>query len=124
VDADGNEIGGLKTPEISVPLATYTGWNLFNAESGPTNLLSSMQGSYIPLQRTRAERLKATDPRLSLEERYQNRDQYLGLVSAAARDLVQGGYLRQEDVATVVEHAGREWDQAWSNGAPANGSRP
>ena len=29
VDSDGNEIGGLKMPEISVPLATYTGWNLF-----------------------------------------------------------------------------------------------
>ena len=124
VDADGNEIGGLKTPAISVPLATYTGWNLFNAESGPTNLLSSMQGSYIPLQRTRADRVKANDPRLSLEERYQNRDQYLGLVSAAAKDLVQGGYLRQEDVPAVVDHAGREWDQAWSNGAATNGSRP
>ncbi len=37
VDADGNELAGVKMPEVSVPLATYTGWNLFNAESGPTN---------------------------------------------------------------------------------------
>jgi Alpha/beta hydrolase domain len=124
VDADGNEIGGLKTPEITVPLATYTGWNLFNAESGPTNILSSMQGSYIPLLRTRADRLKANDPRPSLEERYQSRDQYLGLVSKAANDLVQSGYLRQEDLPSVVEHAGREWDLAWSNGSTTNASRP
>jgi hypothetical protein len=33
-------------PDVSVPLAIYTGWNLFNAESGLTQLLSSMQGSY------------------------------------------------------------------------------
>jgi hypothetical protein len=110
VDRDGNELGGLKMPEISVPLATYTGWNLFNAESGPTNLLSSMQGSYIPLARTRAERERTKDPRASIEERYQSRDQYLGLVSAAAKSLVQGGYLRQEDVSAIVEHAGRHWD--------------
>ena len=44
VDNDGNELAGVKMPEISVPLATYTGWNLFNAEAGPTSLLSSMQG--------------------------------------------------------------------------------
>ena len=68
VDADGNELAGVKMPEVSVPLATYTGWNLFNAESGPTNLLSSMQGSYIPLpedaRRSRAhERSPAVDRR-------------------------------------------------------------
>ena len=70
VDDDGNELAGVKMPEIAVPLATYTGWNLFNAESGPTSLLSSMQGSYIPLPRTRADRERTKDPRTSIEERY------------------------------------------------------
>src|SRR4030095_7542390 len=56
VDRDGNELAGVKMPEISVPLATYTGWNRFNADSGPPNLLSSMQGAYIPLPLTRDER--------------------------------------------------------------------
>jgi len=110
VDRDGNELAGVKMPEISVPLATYTGWNLFNADAGPTNLLSSMQGSYIPLARTRAERERTKDPRPSIEERYQSRDQYLGLVSNAAKELVQSGYLLQEDVAAIVEHAGKHWD--------------
>jgi len=68
--------------------------------------------------------MKANDPRPSLEERYQSRDQYLDRISAAARELVQGGYLRQEDVASVMTQAGREWDLAWSNGAATNGSRP
>ena len=56
VDADGNGLAGVKMPELAVPLATYTGWNLFNDRSGPTTVLSSMQGSYIPLPRTSAER--------------------------------------------------------------------
>jgi len=109
VDADGNEVAGVKMPEISVPLATYTGWNLFNPESGPSNLLSSMQGSFIPLARTRADRERTQDPRTSIEERYGTRDRYLALVSAAARELVQQGYLLEEDVATVVELAGGHW---------------
>jgi hypothetical protein len=67
VDADGNELAGVKMPEVAVPLATYTGWNLFNSASGPSNLLSSMQGSYIPLPRTRADRDKTNDPRPSTE---------------------------------------------------------
>ena len=45
VDADGNERDGLKVPEVSVPLAADTGWNLFRADSGPAGVLSSMQGS-------------------------------------------------------------------------------
>ena len=62
VDADGNERGGLKMPEVSVPLATYTGWNLFRPDSGPEGVLSSMQGSYIPFPRTAIDR-SAAEPR-------------------------------------------------------------
>ena len=109
VDADGNEIAGVKMPEVAVPLATYTGWNLFNAESGPPTLLSSMQGAYIPLQRTRIDRDRAKDPRPSIEERYQSREQYLARVSAAAKELVQQGYLLEDDVPAIVERANGHW---------------
>ena len=72
VDNDGNELAGVKMPEISVPLATYTGWNLFNAESGPSSLLSSMQGSYIPLaphaRRSRAHQRSPDVNRRTLPE--------------------------------------------------------
>ncbi len=112
VDADGNELAGVKMPEISVPLATYTGWNLFNSASGPTNLLSSMQGSYIPLPRTRDERARTSDPRMSIDERYRNREHYLSLVADAARELVRQGYLLEEDVNTLVERAGSHWSRA------------
>jgi hypothetical protein len=114
VDADGNEIAGIRMPELAVPTATYTGWNLFNAESGPTNVVSSMVGSFIPLPATKAARATAKDPRRSLEERYRGRDQYIAEVTRAASDLVSKGYLLPADVARVVEQAGTRWDWATS----------
>ena len=99
-------------PEVAVPLATYTGWNLFNPESGPPTLLSSMQGSYIPFARTRADRERAKDPRSSIEERYQNREQYLSRVTTAATALAKQGYLLEDDIAKVVEQAGTHWNLA------------
>ena len=110
VDADGNEVAGIRVPELSVPVATYTGWNLFNEKSGPTNVLSSMQGSFIPLARTKAERDQAGDPRRSVEERYRGRDQYLAEITKAANDLVAKGYLLKNDVARIVAQAGTRWD--------------
>jgi hypothetical protein len=110
-------------PEVSVPLATYTGWNLFNAESGPTTLLSSMQGSYIPLPRTRPDRERSKDPRLSIEERYASRDRYLTLVSAAAKELVKEGYLLEDDIAPVVKRADEHWGYVFGNGEATQPAR-
>ena len=115
VDRDGNELAGIKMPEVAVPLATYTGWNLFNTKSGPTNEISSMVGSYIPFPRTPneripAERSTAGDPRRSIEERYASREAYLGLVATAALELIEQGYLLRQDMAAIVEGAARHWD--------------
>ncbi len=110
VDADGNEVGGLKMPEVAVPLATYTGWNLFRPESGPTDVLSSMQGSYIGLPLTAADRAVTGDPRASIEERYESADEYLELVSAAAQPLIRDGYLLAGDLPRILTQAERHWD--------------
>ena len=110
VDADGNELAGIRMPELSVPLATYTGWNLFHERSGPPTVVSSMQGSFIPLARTRADRDRAGDPRRSVDERYTGRDQYLGMISKAAMDLVERGYVLKTDVSRIVDQAGTRWD--------------
>ena len=110
VDADGNELAGIRVPELAVPLATYTGWNLFNERSGPTDVLSSMQGSFIPLARTRSERERVSDPRRSVEERYSTREQYLAQITKAANDLVTKGYLLKEDVPGIVEQAKTRWE--------------
>ncbi|MBI3491156.1 MAG: hypothetical protein HY047_05135 [Acidobacteria bacterium] len=123
VDADGNGIAGVRMPELSVPLATYTGWNLFNDRSGPTDALSSMQGSYIPLARSSAERKRTADPRPSVEERYRDKDQYVGLVTKAALDLIDQGFLLPEDLAVVVRNAGRHWDYAVTGASSSTAQR-
>ena len=109
VDGDGNETAGLMMPEVAVPLATYTGWNNFKPESGPENVLSSIQGSYVPFPLTAVDRQRDDDPRLSIEERYGRREAYLGLVSQAALELVDGGYLLAEDIAPILSRANEHW---------------
>jgi hypothetical protein len=110
VDADGNELAGVRVPELAVPVATYTGWNLFNERAGPPTVVSSMQGSFVPFARARGEREQASDPRPSVAERYAGREQYLERIRSAAQDLVARGYLLQADVPQIVEQAGTRWD--------------
>jgi hypothetical protein len=112
VDGDGNERAGIRLPELSVPLATYTGWNLFNERSGPPQVLSSMQGSFVPFARTRADRERAKDPRRAIEERYPAREQYLALIRKAADEAVAARYILSDDVARIMEQAGTRWDYA------------
>jgi hypothetical protein len=109
VDRDGNETSGVRMPGVAVPLATMTGWNLRSAEIGAPEELFSMAGSYLPFPRTRAEREKGADPRLSVEERYAGRGEYLERVGAAARTLADRGYLLDRDVEKILDYASAEW---------------
>jgi hypothetical protein len=110
VDRDGNELGGIRMPEIQAPLATYTGWNLRASEIGASDELFSMQGSWIPFARTKADREKAGDPRLSITERYAGRAEYLAKFEAAAKSLVSAGFLLEGDVPKLIERGAAEWD--------------
>jgi hypothetical protein len=111
VDADGNDIAGIRNPELAVPLATYTGWNFNRAggEADPDQLVP-LAGSYIPFAATAAQRQANGDPRLSIAERYASRDEYLQRVRGAAEALVEGRYLLAADVERIVERAGAHWD--------------
>lgn len=115
VDADGNDVPGIRMPEIAVPLATYLGWNFYNERSGPTTELVSLTGSMIPFARTRADRERSNDPRPSIEERYTSREQYLELIGKSANDLAAKGYLMKEDIPRIVEQAGTRWDWIMAN---------
>ena len=123
VDSDGNEVPGVRMPEMQVPLATYTGWNLFNAKSGPTHEISSMVGSYIPFARTRAEREASGDPRPSIEERYQGKDDYLGRVARAGLRLINDGLLLERDLPAIVRNASRHWDYLTEDPPSSDASR-
>jgi len=115
VDADGNVRAGIRLPDIQVPLATQAGWNYRDASIGARDRLAGEIGSYIPFARTRAERERTTDPRLSIEERYKGRDEYIGRIAGAALDLVKQRYLLNEDVADVLQRAGEHWDWLMGN---------
>ena len=112
VDADGNVRAGIRLPDIAVPLATQAGWNYRDASIGAPDRLAGEIGSYIPFPRTRADRDHANDPRLSIEERYRNRDEYVGKFAASALDLVDRGYLLADDVADLLKHAAEHYDWA------------
>ena len=110
VDADGNEIAGVRPVELLAPLATFTGWNPRHPDQGAPGDLMSMMGSTLLFPRTRAERLAKGDPRRSIEERYPSRAAYLEKVRTAALALVAARHVLAEDVDAIVEHAGRLWD--------------
>ena len=69
-----------------------------------------MSGSFLPFHATRADREASGDARLSIEERYQNREHYLGLVADEAMELIEQGYLLDRDLPEILDQAGMIWD--------------
>jgi hypothetical protein len=112
VDADGNEIAGIRVPEQRVPLATTTGWNFRSERVGNPEDIFALLGSYVPLTKTRVERQARSDPRPSVQERYAGKEDYLAKIRAAAEALIRDRYLLREDLPTVLDRANRHWDYA------------
>ena len=113
VDADGNEIAGIRTPEHRVPMATFTGWNFRGAAIGGTAQLVNLLGAAVPFPATKT----AGDPRRALDERYPAKDAYLAAASEAADALVKGRYLRRDDVAAVMARVEAWWAQVHPAGS-------
>ena len=93
VDKDGNEIAGVRLPEVEAPVATTTGWALRRAGFSENEGCES-DGQHIPFKRTKAERLAAGDPRRSLEERYKHHDGYVKAFRKAAEKLQKERFLQ------------------------------
>ena len=104
VDADGNDLGGIRNIYVSVPIGTYTGWNLFNAQF-PEDGFCTLQGSFIPFASNQAERLATGDPRPSLAERYPTKDAYVTAVKQASEKLVKQGFLLEQDANRLIKEA-------------------
>ena len=107
VDADGNEVAGIRSPLLMAPLGTYTGWNVTTSGvyKGQLCIGGSPIGGFIPFAKTKADRVASGDPRLSLEERYTDHDGYVKAVKTASDQLVRDGYLLRDDAAAMVAQA-------------------
>lgn len=106
VDKDGNEIAGIRAVNLQVPLATHAGWNL-RAKGFIEDELCYLNGQYIPFAKTKEEREKSGDPRLSIEERYKDLADYVQQVSRAARSLVDERFLLPEDAERLIAEAAK-----------------
>ena len=110
VDADGNEVSGIRLPDVAVPLATYTGWNLRHREIGGEGQILYLVGATLLFPRTASERRAKGDPRASIEERYPSKEAYLEKVLLAAKELAAEGYILESDVEPILQESSRRYD--------------
>lgn len=95
-DSDGNDIAGVRLPDVTVPLATYTGWALrrgVHANDG-----CEAAGQFIPFAKTEADRVTTNDPRRSVAARYTTFGDYHRKIVRAVEDMVEDRLLLCEDV--------------------------
>jgi hypothetical protein len=112
VDADGNERDGVRLPEITVPLATYTGWNLRDPSIGAPDQRVAFEASYLPFPKTAADRKKTGDPRRSIAERYSGAEDYMTHYKTAVDDLVKQRWILPEDREALIHNGELEWAEA------------
>ena len=110
-DSLGNELGGIQSVELRVPLASYLPWQLRTMP--PVDRLVSFQGTFVPLQRVEADRRSIGDSRPSLERLYPSRDAFLAAVDRATRALTSQRFLLPEDRAVARQRMANTWD--WVN---------
>ncbi len=106
VGSDGNEVAGIRLPDVAVPLATYMGWNLRDKAFGAGGLLAGLHGSWLEFPMI----ADAADPRPSIRERYPSREGYLCRYTDAVLGLCRQGYLLEEDAISMLNKAaGRQF---------------
>jgi Alpha/beta hydrolase domain len=100
-DRDGNDIAGVRLPDVTVPLATYTGWALRRGAHAHDGCEAA--GQYIPFPKTKADREMSSDPRRSIEERYPSFEKYYDQVKRAVENMVRDRLLLCEDADDQLE---------------------
>ena len=104
VNSDGNETSGIASPLHQAPLGTYLGWNV--TRSGfYQGRACGFAGGFLPFAKTKAERLASGDPRLSLEERYQDHAGYVAAVKKGVELLLKQRFLLADDAARLMRQA-------------------
>ncbi len=110
VDATGNDLAGVRIPEVVAPLGTHMGWNVTVPQLKDLHYLSGLLGSFIPLPTTKEQRVKTGDSRLSVAERYKSREDYLAQINKAATALVRERLMLSDDIPQVMDRASATWD--------------
>jgi hypothetical protein len=94
-DADGNPLGGIRLPDIAVPLGVH------GAQNQPLSFSCSLVGAYLAFPKTN----DATNKQPSLQQRYKDNNDYLNRIRTAARETEAAGFLLPEDAAVIVNSA-------------------
>jgi hypothetical protein len=100
-DSDGNDIAGVRLPDVSVPLATYTGWALRRDAQADDGCESS--GQMIVFAKTAEDRVAKGDPRPAVAERYKSFNDYYGKVAGAINGLLNDRLMLCEDVSSELD---------------------
>ena len=103
-DADGNELPGVRSPDVSVPLGTHMAWNPRKEGFAEGDQCVS-SGSFIPFAANQDARLANGDPRPSLDERYSSKADYVARIRAAATSLREDRLMLPEDIDAWVTRA-------------------
>ena len=114
VDADGNDLGGIRMPDVAAPLGTATGWVFRPAALGSPHEFFLLRGAWVPFSKTK----DANDPRPSLEERYASKDAYLDQVKAAVQKLIEQRFLTTADLKSQLQQASQRWDWVMQHATP------
>ncbi|PWB91964.1 hypothetical protein C5688_02870 [Methylocystis sp. MitZ-2018] len=101
IDADGDEVPGLRLPDLALPIATFTGFNTQKDKKGPL----CVAGAAIPFAATKVDREKNADSRSSLVERYGSRAYFVATMRVIADKLVKERLLLQQDADAYVAAA-------------------
>ena len=111
VDSIGNEIGGIRSIEILVPLATYYPWQLRTGMPAATEYLVSFRGTFVPLPRTDADRRRSGDSRPSIESLYGDRARFLQRVDEGISSLIARRFLLPDDSTAARNRMLDAWNR-------------
>jgi hypothetical protein len=111
VDSIGNDVGGIRSVEIAVPLATYYPWLLRTGMPAATDHLVSFRGTFVPLPKTEAAQRKSGDSRPSIESLYGDKTRFMGRVDGAISSLIAQRFMLPEDAVVARARMSDVWDR-------------
>jgi hypothetical protein len=98
-DSDGNFIGGVRLPDVEVPLGVH------GIQNRPLSDRScNLSAAYVAFPRKPDDR-KPGDSHQSIAERYKDREDYVNRIRIATRRLIDQRFLLPDDGAIIIHAA-------------------